>query len=468
MQQNQVVKQANHHIEYNREFENRLFCAPPPLFPLNAFPAISRDIIVDTANAYGVPVEVPAIGLLVLAGACIGRTRAIRIKHGWIEFPNLYAALVGISGTGKSPATGSIFRPVHAKEAEWYQEYAEADEEDDNTARRQLIADDSTIEALSEALADNPRGIMWYRDELAGLLLNLDRYGGKSGATKTRLMSSYDSGPWKVTRITKKRNIYIPHATLTIFGTVTPRALPTILSDFDAATGFLPRFLFVRLSNNRPPSWTEKTVTPRVAAIWDWTVEGLLDCDFDSKDRSIIVDVTPDAKKAYTRWYDQLKDNPWTEFEPQFYYPVVAKLRGQCLRIALILHCVSNIGTKESELSPVTEGTMQNAICLSNHLLQHQRQIYGLINSGEDLELSPPQMAIAKAIISLEAEITGGFLSTARIAEVVNEGIDERFRITGRATGKITASMGLRQKRQKDKRGVSVTPEDLTRIKNAL
>ena len=450
-------------IEEAKEFDDQALCAPPPIFPIETFPTIIRQLIIETAKAYGVPVEVPAIASLVLAGACIGRTRGIRIKAGWVEFANLYAALVGVSGTGKSPATACIFKPVHSMEQAWHEDFDE-----DDVERRQLLADDCTIEALSEALADNPRGIFWFQDELGGLLLSMDKYGGKSGSTKSRLMAAYNSEPWKVRRINKKRNLYIPNATVSIFGTVTPRALPTILSGFDAATGFLPRFLFVRVPSNRPPNWTEKTVTPTGAAIWKWTVEGLLGCNFNSKGRPMVIDVNPDAKRVYSLWHDQLKDNPWIELDLQFYYPMMAKLRAQCLRIALVFHCVSNIGTMESELSPVTEGTMLSAICLSNHLLQHQRQIYGLINSGEELELSPPQMAIAKAIISLEAEITGGFLSTARIAEKANEGLDERFHITGKSTGKIAASLGLKKKRHDSKRGVFVTAEDFTRLKNAL
>ena len=41
------------------------------------------------------------------------------------------------------------------------------------------ILRDSTTQALGTILAGNPRGVLWYRDELAGLLSDLGRYDNK-------------------------------------------------------------------------------------------------------------------------------------------------------------------------------------------------------------------------------------------------------------------------------------------------
>jgi hypothetical protein len=42
--------------------------------------------------------------------------------------------------------------------------------------RRQAYVDDATVEALGGVLAENPSGIMWRKDELAGLIADLDKY----------------------------------------------------------------------------------------------------------------------------------------------------------------------------------------------------------------------------------------------------------------------------------------------------
>ena len=200
-----------------------LFLPPPPPVPIEAFPPLLQDIRYEAAQAFVVPLEVPVCAVLALASACIGRVRGIIIKEGWAPHANLYLALVGESGTGKSPCANailkSVFRVDHEMHQEWrkacddYQleqeryrealkQYRKGEVDDPGPApekpkRRQVLADDATVESLTDALADNPRGILWLRDELAGLLLDLDKYSGEKGSTKTRLMSAYDSNPWK-------------------------------------------------------------------------------------------------------------------------------------------------------------------------------------------------------------------------------------------------------------------------------
>jgi len=34
------------------------------------------------------------------------------------------------------------------------------------------------VEALGEVIAENPRGIMWRKDELSGLIADMDKYAG--------------------------------------------------------------------------------------------------------------------------------------------------------------------------------------------------------------------------------------------------------------------------------------------------
>ena len=50
-------------------------------------------------------------------------------------------------------------------------------ESEDPPARRRYVTNDSTVEKLGELLADNPRGILVFRDELLKFLKNLDKEG---------------------------------------------------------------------------------------------------------------------------------------------------------------------------------------------------------------------------------------------------------------------------------------------------
>ncbi|NIA09382.1 MAG: DUF3987 domain-containing protein [Nitrospiraceae bacterium] len=44
--------------------------------------------------------------------------------------------------------------------------------------RKRYKISDCTIEAIADALDGNPKGLLWFREELNGLLLDLDRYTG--------------------------------------------------------------------------------------------------------------------------------------------------------------------------------------------------------------------------------------------------------------------------------------------------
>jgi len=466
---------------------------PPPAVPLHVFPLPVQDSILAAAEAFRVPLEVPTCAVLALVAACIGRVRGIIIKAGWVEHANLYLALIAKSGLGKSPCTraflGAIYRAEKQWNAEWretqdrWQEEADAwqdakrkhrrgEGEDpgpkpEQPKRRQLILDDATIESITDALAENPRGLLWCRDELAGLLMDLDKYSGKDGATKTRLMSAYDSGSWKVSRANKARIGFIEHATLSIFGTVQPKTLAAIFCGHDAASGFLPRFLFVRAVQDRPATWTDATFDGRNRERIDSLAASLLALDFGDDGKPVIIGVAGSAKRLYRSWYDRLALEAWMGTDDDS-DSLLSKLRGQCLRLALILHEMHAAILERDDRAPVSEETMAGAIALSNWLREHQGHAWKLIGgAGQVTESAPLDVRVAAAIVALEGEIRGGMLPTARIAEHVNAGAGDAFHVDARAIGKCAARLGLvtRHFPDKSRRGVVLTSGHLARLR---
>lgn len=468
----------------------------PPSFPLEVFPPALRHVVEEVAGAHGVPVEIPACVLLITAGGCIGRVRGLRIKGHWVEHANMWLAIVGMSGLGKSPATRTIQSPLVAIERDMWGAYREESEvyerlmDEYHRANRkergdippkpippvwhQVTVDDTTTEALAVALNNNPRGILWNRDELSGLILDLDKYSGKEGGTKARLMSSYDSGPWKMNRRDKGKQLFIPHACLSIYGTIQPRALPAIFSQRDADTGFLPRFLFVGISRETPALWTEIEVSHASLKVLRRLYDGLLALTFhegkEEEDASPgVIGVTPGAKEVYIPWFNEQAVLPWLDHNAADYQAVLAKLQGQALRVALILHCLWALMEGTDEMSPVTAETMQRAVILANFFRDHQKRAWQYLTKGGGVQdLNPTQLRVAAAILSLEGEIQSGVLATERITVVVNGGVDERFHLSTKSVGKLVSSLGLLEGSplDKNKRGWRITPEDLDKFKN--
>jgi hypothetical protein len=461
----------------------------PPPFPIEIFPASCQRAITEIQRAHGVPVEIPGCAFLGTAGACIGRARGLRIKQGWIEHANLWLAIVAPSGYGKSPAVREIQRPIFALEKRWFADYQEAlkqynfgleqrrltprDERSalppppDPPGWQQLIVDDTTTEALTDALSANSRGILWNRDELSGLLQDLDKYARKEGGTKARMMSSYDSGPWKVNRREASKRAFIPHATLSIFGTIQPKALSTIFSDLDAATGFLPRFIFVSANRETPLLWTDETVSAATRNYLSTIFGMLLALDFDEQGEPMVISIDPEAKRLYETWFNEQVLEPWQNVEASIYEAVLAKLRGQCLRIALGLHCLEAIDAGRSDMTPVNAGTMDRAITLANCFKAHQRNAWqSIVNQEKVAELPPLSRQVARVILSLEGEIRGGMLATARVTDQVNQGLDPKFHVSREVVGKTAAVLKLTPDKLPDGtgRGFRIKPEDLQRL----
>lgn len=169
------------------------FYNQPPEPPLHVFPQEIRQLLRQAATAFKhAPVEVPLVGFLSLLSGCIGCSRTVEVKGSWQESGNLYLVLVGDSGIGKSHCFKVMLKPVwdedlRQKQA-WENDLAAYLAEMETRAkeksevsglpikpvRKQYIVEDSTIEAIGKISSENPRGLIWMADELAGLLGNLD------------------------------------------------------------------------------------------------------------------------------------------------------------------------------------------------------------------------------------------------------------------------------------------------------
>src|SRR5262249_16019972 len=107
-----------------------------------------------------------------------------------------------------------------------------------------LIANDATVPALCEVLRANPNGVLVFRDELAGLIAELDREGmegsrgfyltgwsGKEGHTQDRIL--------------RGTNLRVPFVCLSVLGGIQPARVAPLLRDSIATgggDGFLARF----------------------------------------------------------------------------------------------------------------------------------------------------------------------------------------------------------------------------------
>jgi len=407
------------------------FLPPPPPVPLEAFPDAVQCLFKEAADAFAVPVEIPVACFLAFLSCLVGRARLISVKPGWVEAANLWLVVVASSGVGKSPCMAAFFNVITKLEYDAKGAFDEAYTAYQtelaaylpqvafvqrarpqgrslkppllkslwirNSAKQQRI--DVTVEALGDILQANPKGVIWLKDELSGLLFDLDKYtSGREGGTKARLLSSHSLGTWKTNRVNSDRNHFIPKACLSIFGGLQPgmmsKAFEAGAGGTDIESGFLPRFLFIRSVAEAPAYWSErifsngsKHLLKHIAAtLWEW--------DVDDEGREI-VPVSPEAKALYVRWHNSIAEEAFLAQNSA----LLRKLQAHALRLCLLLYSLDAALSCSDGKCPVPKDCMRRALLLADWVKAHQVQCWQFFTSGKTKQADPIERAIMEVIV---------------------------------------------------------------------
>ena len=185
-----------------------------PDFPVEALPASLRGWLLRAARGAAVTPGHVAVPLLGIASSLIGTARRVRACRSWSEPLTMWVAVVGFSGTGKTPGLDVTRRVLSLIERGRKQKIAELQREHETRAQKakaekkkwekavaeaveanlpappkpagatepgpfvapRLCLSDGTIERLAVLLEARPQGLAFVADELARLFLNMKRY----------------------------------------------------------------------------------------------------------------------------------------------------------------------------------------------------------------------------------------------------------------------------------------------------
>jgi Protein of unknown function (DUF3987) len=248
-----------------------------PDFPLDCFPAPVRAWVRRAADGAGVTVAHVAVPALGIASSLIGMARSVKASRSWIAPMTCWTAVVGASGTGKTPGIDTIKRALaqvdrdsqskivdlqrkheekagvaKAARAQWEKEVKEALAEKKAAPSMpsaameigkfvapQLYVSNATVERLGELLQARPHGMLQLMDELAALFMNMSRYSG--GEDNQFWLEAWNGSPYNVQRMGRPP-LHIPHLLIGVVGGVQPDKLAASFEgDHD---GMYARFLF--------------------------------------------------------------------------------------------------------------------------------------------------------------------------------------------------------------------------------
>lgn len=257
----------------------------PVLEPIDIFaefpvPPIKRDMLPDAIADYsfdqaelvGVEPAMIAIPALVACASALHDGVQLQVKRhetGWRESARLWCAVVGNPSIKKSPSIAKAISRVRkinadlaednkkllAQHASEMEAFKDAKKEAKKTGEHvtapeqpqlhRLVVQDTTVEALSEVLKDNSRGILCLQDELSGWFGSMDAYsGGKAGGKdRAHWLEAYNGGGRTVDRV-MRGTVNIPNWSVCMIGGIQPDAIRRIAQNM-TDDGLMQRFMIV-------------------------------------------------------------------------------------------------------------------------------------------------------------------------------------------------------------------------------
>ena len=98
-------------------------------FSEDLLPASFRPLVRDVAERMQVPMDYPAVVMVLCLAGAVNRRAVIQPKAndtGWVIVPNLWGGIIAPPGFMKSPVIQAATRPLNQIQTEWRHEHEEA------------------------------------------------------------------------------------------------------------------------------------------------------------------------------------------------------------------------------------------------------------------------------------------------------------------------------------------------------
>jgi len=376
-------------------------------FPTEALPRTLRKFVEEAAASIGCPPAYLGVPMLATLASAIGNSRVLEVKTNYSESATLYTAIIGDPGSSKTPALNLATAPASKKQQELEREYREALAQYNRENRRwedeiyedftpdppqepvyqRTVVQDITVEALTERLVDNPRGLLSNNDEISGWVRSMDQYKGGKGNDRQFWLSTWSNNPIFVDRKGRKDPLMVPRSFVAIVGGIQPGILSELKNDRE--DGLLDRFLF-SFPDPLPTRWSDTEISEETMAAYEGIYEGLygfsVDTDENRNPSPRLVTFTPQAKRVFIDAYDSLSEEMESPDFPQHLKGPWSKMRSYLARISLIIGMariaeMKNLGPRILyDLMPpeavISESDVKAAVVLIEYFKSHACKVY--------------------------------------------------------------------------------------------
>lgn len=377
-------------------------------FPVDLLPGVVQRFVVEASESIGCDPAYVALPMLSALASAIGATRVIALKSDWLEPPIFWTAVIGESGTHKTPAQKAALAALREIESRLFTQFDEslqlheeelAQYEDEKRqwrkvkhgppptepqppTRKRVICGDTTVEALAGLLDQNPRGLLLSRDELSGWFGSFNAY--KPGAGDESIwLELHQGNTINIDRKTgPKPMIHVPRPSLSLTGGVQPGILQDLLSKAKFDSGMVARFLMA-YPPKQAKRWTEQELHADTKAAMQSIFEALHTMIGTEEGEPISVMLSSEAK---TVWVDHYNEH--AQEQAGLSGPLAAawsKLEAYAARLALILHEVRIAEHDPSVIDRYTvdEQSIKGGIDLARWFGLESKRIYAYLQGNE-------------------------------------------------------------------------------------
>jgi putative DNA primase/helicase len=402
------------------------------LFSEDLLPISFRQFVRDVAERMQVPMDYPAVVVVLCLAGAVSRRANIQPKAndtGWTVVPNLWGGIIAPPGFLKSPVIQSITRPLNQIQERWRRDhddallrYAEAKEEfelriatwkeqykrslksgkpaperptdgPEEAISKRLIVNDATFEALHQTMSENPAGILVIRDELTGWWSTLDRTGREGERAFCLQAWNGDTGH-TIDRI-GRGTIHVDACCMSMVGGIQPGRLRSYLADAlrdgPSNDGLIQRFqLMVWPDTDSEWEYVDRRPDPAIEAQVKQGFNVLVELDPETPLRFRF---DAGAQQLFIEWLTDLEGKVrGTELHPAL-ISHVSKYRKLMPALALLFELADRAAAGEITNGPdllVSLEHTKQAAALCDYLESHAVRIYSCITS--------PQMRAAREL----------------------------------------------------------------------
>ncbi len=399
-------------------------------------PEAFRAWVTDAAGRMQVPVDYLVVPLLVVCGSLIGTSCQVRPKQqdDWSEVPNLWGGIVGPPSMMKTPALNeAVNKTLGRLEAEAGKEYQaaqdtyKADEMVAKARQKKLQADinkavknpketdkspeelaaelqkirtgkpverryktnDSSIEKIVELLRDNPRGLLYFRDELIALFRRMERAGNEQD--RGFMLEAWSGNGCHIDDRIGRGTVRADNICISLLGSIQPDKIAEYLNR--AVTkgendGFVQRLQLMvypdpvkawEYIDQRPNSAAKNRGYKVIKALAELAV-----MPPEPTEDKTYLRFSGEGQAILKEWLTRLQ---LEKLEDENDHPIIlehlAKYRSLMPSLALIFHLIECVDIGRIP-DPISKEAAETAAQWCNYLESHARRIYSLAtNTGK-------------------------------------------------------------------------------------